>query len=58
MKAQDAISTIVTLTLLLSIFGLIGACKKWQYDECLSVGHSTVYCTAQVAGCLHSNSKR
>lgn len=47
---------IVAVPLILCVFG-VGSCKKWQYDECLEVGHTSGYCTAQALGCF-SGGKR
>lgn len=38
--------------LVLLMGGLCYGCKSWEYDECLSVGHSKTYCGAQAAGCF------
>ena len=42
--------------LLLLVLG--GSCymKKWEYDECLAVGHGETYCEAQAAGCFDGGS--
>jgi len=38
--------------ILILLCGGVGSCKKWQYDECIKVGHGKTYCTAQAAGCF------
>jgi len=44
----------------LLILGMMTTCiymKKWEYDECLMVGHSPSYCTAQAMGCFGGGKK-
>lgn len=53
-----------TLFIVLVVFGLAlfcgaaGTCKKWQYDECVNVGHDPTYCKAESAGCFEPAAKR
>ena len=34
-----------------------GSCKKWQYSECIAVGHTATYCAADTAGCFKGRRK-
>jgi hypothetical protein len=49
---KESIQAIIMLTLLVLLCAGWGSCLKWQYDECINVGHGTAYCTAQTAGCF------
>jgi hypothetical protein len=57
MKAE-AIQTIGTLILIALFCGGMGMCRKWEYEECVKVGHSKKYCAAKVAGCFGGTSGR
>jgi len=52
------ITVILTAALLVAICMCWGSCKRWQYKECMAVGHSKTYCIAQTAGCFSGNKRR
>lgn len=51
-RKVEIIQGLFYLTLLIVFCGGIGTCQKYQYDECLHVGHTHTYCAAQAAGCF------
>jgi hypothetical protein len=52
---QDTQIVIVYIIFIVLICSGIGTCKKWQYDECIQVGHDKSYCVASTAGCFSTN---
>ncbi len=41
------------LVMLALVCAGLGTCKKWQYDECIKVGHGEAFCVADTAGCFN-----
>lgn len=39
---------------ILVLLGLVcaGGINKWEYEECINVGHGKSYCAAQTLGCF------
>ena len=44
--------------LILAVCAGFGTCKKWQYDECVAVGHGAAFCAADTAGCFSGGKGR
>ncbi len=60
MKRDDPFENVMAVVLLVVLvlgLSLSGAMKKWEYDECLKVGHGDSYCAAQAAGCFGHSSR-
>jgi hypothetical protein len=56
-ELSELIHVAMIVLLAALICGGIGSCKKWQYDECLQVGHGKAYCMAESAGCFDAPRK-
>jgi hypothetical protein len=52
MSRNETINAIVFIVFVLAALSCACGLKKWEYDECLQVGHGKNYCVAQAAGCL------
>ena len=49
---EDTAEVILKAFFILALIIGVGSCRKWQYNECLEVGHSDTYCMAQAVGCV------
>lgn len=52
------VTEMVVFLLLIAVCCGAGTCKKWQYDECIKVGHGDAFCVADTAGCFSSNKRK
>ena len=46
------------MALITAVCAGFGTCKKWQYDECVAVGHGAAFCAADTAGCFSGGKGR
>jgi len=49
---EDTLKIAGSLLLIIVVCAGFGTCRKWEYDECVKVGHSKSYCAASTAGCF------
>jgi hypothetical protein len=53
---KDTFESILHISVVIIFIAIMaigfGTCKKWRYDECIEIGHSPNYCTAQALGCF------
>lgn len=58
MSRNETINTVVFIVFVLAALSCACGLKKWEYDECLQVGHGKNYCVAQAAGCFDNHRRK